>query len=68
MAALQKSFALDQVETTTYLIKALANLANYRTPLIKLLFVELGYVEIALELMRLLFTTLAKNTSELYEP
>lgn len=68
MAALQKSFALDQVDTTAYLIKALANLANYRSPLVKMLFVELGYLEIALELIRLLFTTLAKNASELYEP
>lgn len=65
MTALQKSFALDQVETTVYLIKSLANLANYRSPLVKLLFVELGYLEIILELVRLLFTSLAKNASEL---
>jgi hypothetical protein len=34
----------------------------------KLLFVELGYLEIALELIRLLFTSLAKNASELIGP
>jgi len=64
MASLQKSFALDQFETASYLMKTLTNLANYRSPLIKLLFIELNYTEVALELVRLLFTNLLKLTDE----
>lgn len=64
MTALQKSFALDQFETTCYLIKALTNLANYRAPIIKHLLVEQGHLEIALELIRLMFVTLVKHTAD----
>jgi hypothetical protein len=64
MTALQKSFALDQFETTSYLIKTLANLANYRNPIVKKLYIELGYLEIALELVRLMFVSLVKYTSD----
>jgi uncharacterized protein (UPF0212 family) len=49
------------------LIKALTNLANYRSPIIKQLLIELGYLEIALELVRLMFVTLVKHTDDTAE-
>lgn len=49
MAAMQKSFALNDIDTTNYSLKALTNLTNYRNPILKLLVVEMGYLEIVIE-------------------
>lgn len=64
MDALKLSMSVKQVEASSYLIRALTYLANYRSPLIKLYFMELSYAETILEFTRDTFGHLIKQNKD----
>ena len=64
MGALQKTFAQDDIETTVYCLKALTNFITHRTPVVKILVVELQYIDIVLDQIKLMFQNLLKYSAD----
>ena len=63
VCAVQKTYISNDFESMHYGFKAFINLAKYRAPILKILTVELGYLDIIFQLCRQMYQTVVKSTA-----
>jgi len=64
VCAVQKTYNANDFESMHYGMKAFINLVKYRAPIVKILTVELGYLDIVFQLCRQMYQTVVKSTAQ----
>lgn len=64
VCAVQKSYNSNDFDSMHYGMKAFINLVKFRPPVVKILTVELGYLDIVFQLCRQMYQTVVKSTAQ----
>ena len=63
VCAVQKTYNSNDFESMHFGMKAFQNLVKFRSPIVKILTVDLGYLEIVFQLCRQMYQTVVKSTA-----
>lgn len=64
VCAVQKTYNANDFESMHFGMKAFQNLVKFRSPIVKILTVDLGYLEIVFQLCRQMYQTVVKSTAQ----